>query len=154
LALQLAELQHRLALGQRVVAQVGVLKAVQKAGLLHPQVMANPCHTQQGLAVVRGTYALHGVPLRRPVGRQRIPDAPDVAATLEADVKLAIRPETRITDKAAGIHRRAVGENGSSAVKNSDLTGSIDDGPARLGGGGHELKAGDFLNSGNENVTV
>src|SRR5207342_263035 len=44
LALKFAELQHRLAGRQRVGAQVGVLKAVQKAGLLHPQIVADPGH--------------------------------------------------------------------------------------------------------------
>ena len=121
LALQFAELQHCLAGRQRVVAQIGVLKAVQEAGLLRPQIVADPGHAEQGLAVVRGTDALNSVPGWGEIRRKRIPDAPDIAAALEADVELAIRTETRITDKATGIHGCAVGEDGSGAVKNPDL---------------------------------
>src|SRR5690242_15111111 len=116
--------------------------------------MTDPRHAEQGLAVVRGTNALHCVSGRREVGRKRISDAPDITAALEADIELAIRTETRITDKAAGIHRCTVGEDGSSAVKYPHLRSRVNARPARLCGRRLELKAGNFLNSGNEDVTV
>ena len=122
--------------------------------MLHPQVVANPCHAQQGLAVVRGTDALNCVSCGGEIWRQRVPDAPDIAAALEADVELAIRAEAGIADKATGIHRCAVGEDGSVAVKYPHLRSGVNDRSARLGGGSHELDAGNFFNPGNEDITV
>ena len=121
---------------------------------MRPQIMADPGHTEQGLAVVRGTDALNCVSGWGEIRRKRVPDAPDIAAALEADVELAIRTEARITDKATGIHGCAVGEDGSSAVKNPDLRSGVNDRSARLRGRGHELNAGNFLNSGNKDIAV
>src|SRR5207302_6590291 len=86
LGLQFAKLQNRLALGQRVIAQVSVLDAIQKARLRHPKIMAYPGDAEQCFAIVRGADALNRIPSRGEIRRKRVPDAPDVAAALETNV--------------------------------------------------------------------
>src|SRR6185437_9923995 len=130
------------------------LNAVQETSLRGPKIMANPGKTEQCSAAERGSYALHCVTSWREIRRQGIPDAPDIAATLEADVEFAIGTHAGVANEARSVNGRAVGENRSSAVKDLHLGCCIDDGSPRLGGRGHELKARDFLNSGNEHITV
>src|SRR6476661_7163173 len=116
--------------------------------------MAYPRETEQSSSTEGGAYALHCVTCGREIGGKRVPDAPDIAAALEANVELAIGPHASVADEARAVDGRAVGEDRPCAVVNADLRLGIDNGPARLRGRRHEFKAGYFFNSSNEDIAV
>src|SRR6476660_8638098 len=116
--------------------------------------MAYPGETEESGSAEGGAYALHCVTCGREIGSKRISDAPDIAAALKANVKLAIRTHASVAHKARTIHRRAIGEDRFCAVENADLRLCIDNGPARLSGRRHEFNAGNFFNSSNEDIAV
>src|SRR6185437_13169703 len=126
MAKQIAELDHALALGEGVIAQICVLDAIDKVYVEHPQVVADPGHAGGTSAgSFGGTNPLDLIALRSKGRRKRIEHAPDINVADKAQVQLAIRTQKSGGGQVAATDQHIVCEQRSGARKNYGV-GRID----------------------------
>src|SRR6185437_1698562 len=149
MAKQIAELDHALALGEGVIAQICVLDAIDKVYVEHPQVVADPGHAGGTSAGSFGrTYSLDLVALWSKGRRKRIEYAPDIDIADEAQIQLAIRAQKSGGGQVSAADRHIVCEQRSGARKNYGV-GRIDFSFSRTGRIGNEADAPHAINAGN-----